>query len=196
MLQSTGREYVVYSEVEGEPACDTGGAVSTFTFLNFLASSLSLAANLGSNSNSNNNNNNDNNNDNNNNDNNINIGNNNNNVNSGNTIMFLPMIGKRSTLGEHPFSTTIEEICSRQAEGHSDLALVGISAIQIFTRLTQCSHKIGIGRRREEGCQENICSLVSSLKPANQHLQPLFRHLAKGAVMLALGQELPLCELN
>merc|ERR1719264_2265547 len=175
MLQSTGREYVVYSEVEGESACDTGGAISTFTFLNFLASSLSLAANLGSNSNSNNNNNND---------------------NSGNTIMFLPMIGKRSTLGEHPFSTTIEEICSRQAEGHSDLALVGISAIQIFTRLTHCSHKIGIGRRREEGCQENICSLVSSLKPTNQHLQPLFRHLAKGAVMLALGQELPLCELN
>ena len=91
----SGRKYQVYSEVESEPLCDSSGAISTFTFLNFLAASVSLAGNLGSNTNSNNNNNNDNNNDNNNNDNNINIGNNNNNVNSANTLMFLPMIGKR-----------------------------------------------------------------------------------------------------
>ena len=81
-----------------------------------------------------------------------------------------------------------------QAAGHSDLALVGISAIQIFTRLTHCSHQLAIKGREEESCKENICSLVSSLEPTNRHLQPLFRHLAKGAVILALGQELPLCE--
>ena len=91
----SGRKYQVYSEVESEPLCDSSGSISSFTFLNFLAASVSLAGNLGSNSNSNNNNNNDNNNDNNNNDNNVNIGNNNNNVNSANTLMFLPMIGKR-----------------------------------------------------------------------------------------------------
>ena len=59
---SVGRKYVVYSEVEAEPLCDSQGSISTFTFLNFLASSVSLAALLGSNSNSNNNNNNNNNN--------------------------------------------------------------------------------------------------------------------------------------
>ena len=91
-----GRKYQVYSEVESEPLCESSGAISAFTFLNFLAASVSLAGNLGSNTNSNNNNNNNNNNDNNNNDNNVNIGNNNNNVNSANTLMFTPMIGKRS----------------------------------------------------------------------------------------------------
>ena len=62
LLHSVGRKYVVYSEAESDPLCDSSGSISTFTFLNFLASSVSLAALLGSNSNSNNNNNNQNNN--------------------------------------------------------------------------------------------------------------------------------------
>ena len=62
------------NEVESEPLCDSSAAISSFTFLNFLAASISLAGVLASNTNSNNNNNNNNNNDNNNNDNNINIG--------------------------------------------------------------------------------------------------------------------------
>lgn len=61
-LSSSGRKYVVYNKVESDPLCDSSGSISTFTFLNFLASSVSLAALLGSNSNSNNNNNNQNNN--------------------------------------------------------------------------------------------------------------------------------------
>ena len=61
-LSSSGRKYVVYNEDESDPICDSSGSISTFTFLNFLASSVSLAALLGSNSNSNNNNNNQNNN--------------------------------------------------------------------------------------------------------------------------------------
>ena len=111
----SGRKYQVYSEVESEPLCDSSGAISTFTFLNFVAASVSLAGILASNSNSNNNNNNNNNNDNNNNDNNINIGNNNNNVNSANTLMFLPMVGKRSTLGD-PLTG---DLCLRHREGNS-----------------------------------------------------------------------------
>ena len=78
-----------------------------------------------------------------------------------------------------------------QAGGHSDLALVGISAIQIFTRLMRCQRGI-LGS--ESDCRENICSLVFSLQPESEHLQPLFFHLAKGAVMLGLGQQLPFCE--
>ena len=63
-----GRKYVVYKEDKGsEPVCDGGGAISTFTYLNFLVSSISLAGLLMSNNNDNNNNNNNNNNDNNNN---------------------------------------------------------------------------------------------------------------------------------
>ena len=62
LLSSVGRKYVVYSELEAEPLCDSSPSISTFTFLNFLAASVSLAALLGSNTNSNNNNNNQNNN--------------------------------------------------------------------------------------------------------------------------------------
>ena len=113
----SARKYQVYSEVESEPLCDSSGAISTFTFLNFVAASVSLAGILASNSNSNNNNNNNNNNDNNNNDNNINIGNNNNNVNSANTLMFLPMVGKRSTLGD-PLTS---DLCLRHREGKTFL---------------------------------------------------------------------------
>jgi hypothetical protein len=113
--------------------------VSTFTFLNFLAASLSLAGTLASNTNSNNNNNNNNNNENNNNDININIGNNNNNANSNNAIMFLPMVGRglavdrraaveRQSAVErraavfderHPFQeeSYVAELCGRTALG-------------------------------------------------------------------------------
>ena len=62
LLSSVGRKYVVYSELEAEPLCDSSPSISTFTFLNFLAASVSLAGLLGSNTNSNNNNNNQNNN--------------------------------------------------------------------------------------------------------------------------------------
>ena len=103
------RKFVVYEErEEAGQECNSGGAVSTFTFLNFLAASLTLTATVSNNNNNNNNNNNDNNNNNNNN--NINIGNNNNNANSANTLTFLPMVGKRSA----PSNSSVSEICTRQ----------------------------------------------------------------------------------
>ena len=138
-LLSAGRKYVVYSELEAEPLCDSQGSISTFTFLNFLASSVSLAALLGSNTNSNNNNNNNNNNQNNKNDNNINIGNNNNNVNSANTVMFLPMVGKRSTLGSLYHQDWISELCERHKSGLSSLSLTAWAAIRAFHQLSACS---------------------------------------------------------
>ena len=180
---SVGRKYVVYSEVESEPACESSGAISIFTFLNFLASSISLAGNLGSNTNSNNNNNNNNNNDNNNNDNNINIGNNNNNANSGNTIMFIPMMGKRSTLGDHPYSTTVSDICHRHSTGQSSLALVALSSVHVFHHLTACKKSLTFDRIR-------ICSIISSAFswiPVNKDLQHLQQHLVNGALLLTLG---------
>ena len=112
-----GRKYQVYSEVESEPLCDSSGSISAFTFLNFVAASVSLAGLLASNTNSNNNNNNQNNNDNNNNDNNINIGNNNNNVNNNNMLMLLPMVGRRSTLGNHIHASVTDQICDRDSQG-------------------------------------------------------------------------------
>ena len=180
---SVGRKYVVYSEVEAEPACEASGAINTFTFLNFLASSLSLAGNLASNSNSNNNNNNNNDNNNNNNDNNINIGNNNNNANSGNTIMFIPMMGRRSTLGDHPYSTTVQEICQRHSSGQSGLSLVSLSSVHVFHHLSACKHNQPCDKVR-------ICSILSSALswvPPNKHLQRLQTHLLRGALLLTLG---------
>ena len=100
----TRRDYVVFqreeqeSGEEEEEGCQDGGGgggASAFTILNFILSSVSLAANAVSNTNSNSNNNNNNNNDNNNNDNNVNIANNNNLVGNVNQVMFLPAIGRR-----------------------------------------------------------------------------------------------------
>ena len=183
---SEARKYVVYKEVEAEPVCDSSGAISTFTFLNFIAASISMAGILGSNSNSNNNNNNNNNNDNNNNDNNINIGNNNNNANSGNTIMFIPMMGRRSSLGDHPYSTTIAEICYRHAAGHSSLSLVALSSIHVFHHLISC--------KSSNTCDQlRICSIISSAFlwiPSNKNLQRLQDHLIRGALRVSLGMKL------
>ena len=180
---SEGRKYVVYSEVESEPACESSGAISTFTFLNFVASSISLAGNLGSNSNSNNNNNNNNDNNNNNNDNNINIGNNNNNANSGNTIMFIPMMGRRSTLGEHPYSTTVRDICHRHHSGQSGLSLVAMSSVHVFHHLSACKQSLSCDKIR-------ICSIITSALswiPPNKNIRRLQTHLLKGALLLTLG---------
>ena len=94
----TRREYLVFQREEEqetiEENCKDSGA-SAFAILNFILSSISLAANAVSNTNSNSNNNNNNNNDNNNNDNNVNIANNNNLVGNVNQVMFLPAIGRR-----------------------------------------------------------------------------------------------------
>ena len=179
----SGRKYVVYNEVESESPCESSGAISTFTFLNFIASSISMAGNLGSNTNSNNNNNNNNNNDNNNNDNNINIGNNNNNANSGNTIMFIPMMGRRSTLGDHPYSTTITDICNRHFTGASSLSVVALSSVHVFHHLSAC-------KKRLDCDQIRICSIVSSSLswiPQNKSLRHLQTHLVRGALLLTLG---------
>ena len=67
--EGEARRFLVYDrkkEKEGSKKkgrkCPASGGISAFTFLNFLAASVSLAALLGSNTNSNNNNNNQNNN--------------------------------------------------------------------------------------------------------------------------------------
>jgi len=101
-----GRRYVVYDRPKEEKKkkkqkCG-GGGVSAFTFLNFVMGSVSIAANLMNNVNSNNDNNNNNNNDNNNNVANVNIGNNNNAGNNANTVMFMPMNGRRSLMRRFP----------------------------------------------------------------------------------------------
>ena len=75
---------------DAEPNCAPAGSISGFTFINFVLSAASVAANLVSNANSNNNNNNNNNNDNNDNVNNINVANNNNAGNNVNDIQICP----------------------------------------------------------------------------------------------------------
>ena len=70
--QSEGRRYVVYDRPKKEKKkkkqkCPSGNGISSFTFLNFVMGSISIAANIIDNINSNNNDNNNNNNNNNNN---------------------------------------------------------------------------------------------------------------------------------
>ena len=54
-------EFLIPQSYEAEPDCAPAGAVSGFTFINFVLSAASVAANLVNNANSNNNNNNNNN---------------------------------------------------------------------------------------------------------------------------------------
>ena len=43
--------------------------------------------------------------------------NNNNNVNNNNMLMLLPMVGRRSTLGNHIHASVTDQICDRDSQG-------------------------------------------------------------------------------
>ena len=106
-----GRQFVVYERApkdDGQFAdlpmtkdrldCRSNKSpVQVFPFLNFVISTISIAASLVSNSNSNNNNNNNNDNNQNSNDNNINVQANNNNVDNENMLTFTPMNGRKKS---------------------------------------------------------------------------------------------------
>merc|ERR1712181_148023 len=94
MGEFKGRRYIIYDrppekkKKKKKSKCQSKNGISALTFMNFAMGSISLAANVVNNINSNNNNNN-------NNIANINIGNNNNAGNNMNTVMFMPMNGRR-----------------------------------------------------------------------------------------------------
>ena len=100
-----GRQFVVYEKAPKDQFADltddrsdcrsNKSPVQVFPFLNFVISTISIAASLVSNSNSNNNNNNNNDNNQNSNDNNINVQANNNNVDNENMLTFTPMNGRK-----------------------------------------------------------------------------------------------------
>ena len=142
------RDYLVFQreeqDIEEEEVCSGGSGASAFTILNFILSSISLAANAVSNTNSNSNNNNNNNNDNNNNDNNVNVANNNNLVGNVNQVMFLPAIGRRRRRSSSDpaeliktylkFRRGSKSILDRSA-AHSRLA---IAAMKTFVDMEGC----------------------------------------------------------
>ena len=125
----TRRDYVVFQREEQETGeeeeegCQDGGGGSAFTILNFILSSISLAANAVSDTNSNSNNNNNNNNDNNNNDNNVNVANNNNLAGNVNQVMFLPAVGRRRKRSPPP---------------DPEYSRLAIAAIRTFVELEGC----------------------------------------------------------
>ena len=71
-------------------------------------------------------------------------GNNNNNVNSANTLMFLPMVGKRSTLGSHHWDS-IAEICSRHSSGQLTAALQQNGALTVNKKLFCNNNQLLLG---------------------------------------------------
>ena len=192
LTSSSARKFVVYDEESGGGKdCDSAGAVSTLTFLNFVIGSLSLAASLVSNTNSNSNNNNNNNNDKNNNDNNINIGNSNNNINSQNQLMFLPMVGRsfssKSRLTRRSiFYEKDRHICEKHRQGTSWIGRCVIRSIEFFVRLESCRKSPKRARKFVDLCLRNeICSekkFLSNVSDLSDLL--VLSHLAEGAAKI------------
>ena len=170
------RDYVVFQreeqDIEEEEFCSGGSGASAFTILNFILSSISLAANAVSNTNSNSNNNNNNNNDNNNNDNNVNVANNNNLVGNVNQVMFLPAIGKRrrrrwSKTDEPDVRTFHRGSLLARSAAHSHLA---IAAMRTFVELEGCGSS--------SSCRTSvICAQWKSWES-----DPISQHLSEGSV--------------
>ena len=174
------RDYVVFQREEQdieeeEVVCSGGSGASAFTILNFILSSISLAANAVSNTNSNSNNNNNNNNDNNNNDNNVNVANNNNLVGNVNQVMFLPAIGRRRRSSFNPaefiktrrtFRRGSKSILVRSA-AHSRLA---IAAMRTFVELEGCG--------RSSPCRASV--ICAQWKSGESDL--IAQHLLEGSV--------------
>ena len=172
------RDYLVFQreeqDIEEEEVCSGSSGASAFTILNFILSSISLAANAVSNTNSNSNNNNNNNNDNNNNDNNVNVANNNNLEGNVNQVMFLPAIGRRrrkrrSTTDDtdiRTFRGGSKSIPDRSA-AHSRLA---IAAMRTFVELEGC------------GSSSSCRAAVICAQWKSGESDPIAQHLFEGSV--------------